>query len=113
MKKTLKLMAIALLTLGLFSCGENQKKITLEELKEAQSALFNENGIMDEEDEFLDRIPVGKLGFYTDDPDVFEARMAEIEADLDEVEAGFEDPDKWITSEQMHKDFLKMFPWLR
>ena len=38
MKKTLKLMAIALLTLGLFSCGENQKKITLEELKEAQSA---------------------------------------------------------------------------
>jgi hypothetical protein len=56
---------------------------------------------------------VGKLGFYTDDPDVFEARMAEIEADLDEVEAGFEDPDKWITSEQMHKDFLKMFPWLR
>ena len=50
MKKTLKLMAIALLTLGLFSCGENQKKITLEELKEAQSALFNENGIMDEEE---------------------------------------------------------------
>ena len=50
MKKTLKLMAIALLTLGLFSCGENQKKITLEELKEAQSALLNENGIMNEEE---------------------------------------------------------------
>ena len=59
--------------------------------------------------DFLDRIPVGKLGFYTDDPDVFEARIAEIEADLDEVEAGFEDPEKWVTSEQMHQDFLKMF----
>lgn len=79
----------------------------------AATSIDYANGIMDEEDEFLDRIPVGKLGFYTDDPDVFEARMAEIEADLDEVEAGFEDPDKWITSEQMHKDFLKMFPWLR
>lgn len=79
----------------------------------AATSIDDANGIMDEEDEFLDRIPVGKLGFYTDDPDVFEARMAEIEADLDEVEAGFEDPDKWITSEQMHKDFLKMFPWLR
>jgi hypothetical protein len=79
----------------------------------AATSIDYANGIMDEEDEFLDRIPVGKLGFYTDDPDVFEARMAEIEADLDEVESGFEDPDKWITSEQMHKDFLKMFPWLR
>ena len=79
----------------------------------AATSIDYANGIMDEEDEFLDRIPVGKLGFYTDDPDVFEARMAEIEADLDEVESGFEDLDKWITSEQMHKDFLKMFPWLR
>ena len=50
MKKTLKLMAIALLTLGLFSCGENQKKITLEEVREAQSVLFNENGTMNEEE---------------------------------------------------------------
>ena len=79
----------------------------------AATSIDYANNIQDEEDDFLDRIPVGKFGFYTDDPDVFEARMAEIEADLDEVEAGFEDPDKWITSEQMHKDFLKMFPWLR
>ena len=50
MKKTLKLMAIALLSLGLFSCGENQKKITLEEVREAQSALFNENGTMNKEE---------------------------------------------------------------
>ena len=79
----------------------------------AATSIDYDNDILDEEDDFLDRIPVGKLGFYTDDPDVFEARIAEIEADLDEVEAGFEDPEKWVTSEQMHKDFLKMFPWLR
>ncbi len=66
--------------------------------------------ILEEED---GACKVCELGFYTDDPDVFEARIAEIEADLDEVETGFEDPEKWVTSEQMHKDFLKMFPWLR
>lgn len=79
----------------------------------AATSIDYANGIMDEEDEFLDHIPMGKSGFFTDDPNVFEDRMAEIEADLDEVEAGFEDPEKWVTSEQMHKDFLKMFPWLR
>ena len=79
----------------------------------ATTSIDHVNNMLDEEDDFLDRIPVGKLGFYTDDPDVFDARIAEIEADLDEVEASFEDPEKWVTSEQMHKDFLKMFPWLR
>ena len=50
MKKALKLMAIALLTLGLFACGESRKKITLEEVREAQSLLFNENGSMNEKE---------------------------------------------------------------
>ena len=49
MKKTLKLMVIALLTLGLFSCGETRKKITVEELREAQSTLFN-NGSLNEKE---------------------------------------------------------------
>ena len=79
----------------------------------AATSIDYANNMLDEDDDIFDRIPVGKLGFYTDDPDEFEARIAEIEADLDEVEAGFEAPEKWITSEQMHKDFLKMFPWLR
>ena len=50
MKKALKLMAIALLTLGLFACGESRKKITLEEVREAQSILFNENGTLNEKE---------------------------------------------------------------
>jgi hypothetical protein len=69
----------------------------------ATTSIDYANNILDEDDDIFDRIPVGKLGFYTDDPDVFEARIAEIEADLDEVEAGFEDPEKWITSEQMRR----------
>ena len=73
------------------------------------------NTLMEDEvaDDFLDRIPLGKLGFYTDDPDVFEARIAEIEADMDEVEAGYEDPEKWVSSEQMDEELRKQFPWLR
>ena len=39
--------------------------------------------------------------------------MAEIEADLDEVEAGYEDPEKWVTAEQMNANLRKRFPWLR
>ena len=50
MKKTLKLMAVALLALGLFACGESQKEITLEEVREAQSILFNENGSLNEKE---------------------------------------------------------------
>ena len=59
------------------------------------------------------QIPIGRLGFYTDDPDVFETRVAEIEADLDEVEAGYEDPEKWVTSEQFDQELFRQFPWLQ
>ena len=66
-----------------------------------------------EPEEDTPQIPVGKLGFYTEDPDVFEARMAEIEADLDEVEAGHDDPEKWVTSEQFDRELHHQYPWLR
>ena len=67
------------------------------------------NTLMEDEyiDGLIDSIPVGKLGFYTEDPDVFEARIAEIEADMDEVEAGFEDPEKWVSSEQMDEELRR------
>lgn len=50
MKKTLKLVVFALLAFGLFACGESRKKITLEEVREAQSVLFNENGTLNEKE---------------------------------------------------------------
>ena len=68
---------------------------------------------MVEQEEDTPQILVGRLGFYTDDPDVFEARVAEIEADLDEVEAGHEDPEKWVTSEQFDQELFRQFPWLQ
>lgn len=68
---------------------------------------------LNEEAEKIDRIPPGMFGFYTDDPDVFEQRVAEIEADMDEVDAGIEDPEKWISSEQMWTELYQKYPWLR
>ena len=66
-----------------------------------------------ESEEDTPQVPVGKLGFYTKDPNILEARVAEIEADLDEVEAGHEDREKWITSEQFDRELYHQYPWLR
>ena len=68
---------------------------------------------MDEEADKIDHLPLGMFGFFTDDPEVLEQRIAEIEADLDEVDAGIEDPEKWITSEQMWTELYQKYPWLR
>jgi len=45
MKRTLNLMLVALLVFGMFACGE--KKLTEEDLKKAETALFNENKDID------------------------------------------------------------------
>ena len=55
--------------------------------------------------------PVCRLGFYTEDPDVFEARIAEIEADVERAEQG--DESDWITAEEFDMELKKEFPWLR
>lgn len=62
-----------------------------------------------EDEEENPQMPVGKLGFYTDDPMVFETRVAEIEADLAEVELGVDDPQKWATSEQFDQELYQQF----
>lgn len=67
---------------------------------------------MDDEAEMIDRIPLGKFGFYTDDPEVFEQRVAEIEADMDEIDAGIEDPEKWIQVDDFWAAMKKEHPWL-
>lgn len=58
-----------------------------------------------------EHIPVRELGFYTEDADVFEARMAEIEAELDRAEQG--DESDWVTAEEFDIELRKEFPWLR
>ena len=60
----------------------------------------------------VDDIPLGMFGFYTDDPEVFEQRVAEMEADIDEVEAGIEDPEKWIRIDDFWTAMRKEHPWL-
>ena len=55
--------------------------------------------------------PVGSLRFYTNDPDVFEARIAEIEAEVERAEQG--DESDWITAEEFDAKLKKEFPWLR
>ena len=67
---------------------------------------------LNDEAEKFDRIPLGVFGFYTDDPDIFEQRVAEIEADMDEVDAGIEDPEKWIQVDDLWAAMRKEHPWL-
>ena len=45
MKKTFKLMLVAMLALGVFACGE--KKLTYQDMKKAEASLFDENGFID------------------------------------------------------------------
>ena len=45
MKKTLKLMLVALLAMGMFACGE--KKLTYQDMKKAEATLFDEEGYLD------------------------------------------------------------------
>lgn len=67
---------------------------------------------LNEEAEEIDRIPLGMFGFYTEDPDVFEQRVAQIEADMDEVDAGIEDPEKWVQVDDFRAAMKKEHPWL-
>ena len=46
MKKTLRLMLVALLAFGMFACGE--KKLTEDDLKKAEETLFNEDQSVNE-----------------------------------------------------------------
>lgn len=45
MKKTLNLMLVAFLALGMFACSE--KKLTYQDMKKAEATLFTENGTLD------------------------------------------------------------------
>ena len=63
------------------------------------------------EDDLMD-VPLGRYGFYTSDPVEFEQRVAEIEEALDEVDAGIDDPQKWIQVDDFMAAMRKEHPWL-
>lgn len=81
------------------------------EYKATGSGYMNTMEDESDENEFLDKISVGKFAFYTDDPDVFEARIAEIEADMERAEQG--DESDWLTAEEFDAELRTEFPWLR
>lgn len=62
--------------------------------------------------ETIDRVPFGAFAFYTEDPEVFEQHAAEIEADMDEVDAGIEDPERWMRVDDFWAAMRKEHPWL-
>ena len=49
MKNTLKMMAVALLAFGMLACGSNEKKLTVEDMKNTEATLFNEDQSMNME----------------------------------------------------------------
>jgi hypothetical protein len=63
-------------------------------------------------DDNLADIPLGKFGFYTSDPEVFEQRVAMIEEALDKVDAGTDDPQEWIQVDDFMVAMRKEHPWL-
>lgn len=50
MKKHLKILVFALLALGMFACGGNGKKLTLEDIQSAQATLFNADKTLNKEE---------------------------------------------------------------
>jgi len=66
-----------------------------------------------EETKKTDKVSLGMFGFYTDDAKMFEQRVKEIEADMDEIDAGIENTKKWISSEQMWAELYQDRPWLK
>lgn len=88
------------------------KKMHGDNAKEPVGAAVAEyNDVMLLEDNPSDT-PLDKYGFYTDDPLEFEKRVASFEADLDEVDAGIDDPNKWIQVDDFMAAMRKEHAWL-
>ena len=56
-------------------------------------------------------IPVGKCGFYTEDPNELQSRIADIERSIDKAELG--DESEWLTAEDFDKELYREFLWLQ
>jgi len=80
----------------------------------ADNCLATDSGYANtllEIDDDMSHVLVGRLGFYTEDVEELEARMAEIEAEVDSAEQG--DEKDWLTAEEFSQQMMKEFPWLK
>lgn len=73
MKKTLKMMAVAMLALALFACGGNTKKLTHDDMKKAEAMLFNEDQSLNRE--AAPQVAETYCEFVKQNPDDAEASM--------------------------------------
>ena len=48
MKKTFRMMVVAMLALAMFACGSKEQKLTQEDLKKAEATLFNSDKTINE-----------------------------------------------------------------
>ena len=48
MKKTFRMMVVAMLALAMFACGNKEQKLTQDDLRAAQATLFNEDRSVNE-----------------------------------------------------------------
>ena len=80
-----------------------------EPVKSAAMIDYSDTTLMEAD---LHDLPIGKSGFYTDDSVEFEQRVAMIEADLDEVDSGIDDSQKWIQVDDFMVAMRKEHPWL-
>lgn len=63
------------------------------------------------DDSVKSQIPLGKLGFHTDDPYELQKRIDEIDASVDRAEHG--DDSEWVTAEEFDRELQREFLWLR
>ncbi len=57
-------------------------------------------------------VPLGKYGFYTNNPEEFEKRIDEIEDSLNKAEYVFDDPQEWIEIDDFMAAMRKEHSWL-
>ena len=57
-------------------------------------------------------VPLGKYGFYTNNPEEFEKRMDEIEDSLNKAEYVFDDPQEWVEIDDFMAAMRKEHSWL-
>ena len=74
------------------------------------AAVDYPNTAMLEDD--LSDVPLGKYGFYTNNPEEFEKRIDEIEDSLNKAEYVFDDPQEWIEIDDFMAAMRKEHSWL-